>query len=281
MADSLTFLLNHPGYFFFFLLLSMLLVEQFSYRLGRRLRVNDSDTRHEQIIASRDALRLLLSLLLGFTLAMVLPRFEQRREAVVAEANALGTTFLRARLLEPPLRDRMQHILAEYVDLRISGVQLSFGSPDFQRALDRSGQLQNDMWDVAREAAARKDSPTTGLFVASVNDTIDNAENRLAAAENRVPSPVWIMLLIISFLTSVATGYSAKDRVWLSALASPLMIAVVMCLIADMDSPRRGLIRTDLSSLLRVQQQIHTPLPPAVNTPVPSAPATRSTPARP
>ena len=44
----------------------------------------------------------LLALMIGFTFAMALSRFEARRDAVLTEANAIGTTALRTRLLPAP-----------------------------------------------------------------------------------------------------------------------------------------------------------------------------------
>jgi hypothetical protein len=57
-------------------------------------------------------------------------------------------------------------------------------------------------------------------------------------------------------LTSFATGYRLRRRIWLAFLTTPIMVAIVMGLTADMDSPRNGLIRTDVRSFQRVEEQL-------------------------
>jgi hypothetical protein len=227
------------------------------------MKANGNQIEHEQIGNARDALRLLLSLLLGFTLAMALPRYDQRREAVVEEANSIGTTFLRAQFLTEPARSRILETLKEYMDARIHFSEVGLYSEEFQTLVKQTGQLQQAMWQQAIVAGRQNPTPLNAIFDSSLNETIDLAEKRLSAVENRIPPSVWMLLLLISFLTAFATGYSAPTRVWLAHISTPLMIAIVMGLIADMDSPRNGLIRTDLSSLRRVQQEIRsTPHPP-------------------
>jgi hypothetical protein len=93
------FLLDQPFLFTPFLFFVTLLVVEAGYRLSVRRAVNEEAPIHEQIVNARDALRLLLSLLLGFTLAMALPRFDQRRQMIVGEANSIAATYLRAQLL--------------------------------------------------------------------------------------------------------------------------------------------------------------------------------------
>jgi hypothetical protein len=56
----------------------------------------------------------LLALLLGFTFSLALNRYETRRELVVQEANALGTTWLRVQLLEPPNKAVLSGLLRQY-----------------------------------------------------------------------------------------------------------------------------------------------------------------------
>ena len=63
--------------------------------------------------SGRDALFVLLSLLLAFTLAMAVPRYDHRRELVVQEANAIGTTYLRAQTLAQPYRENLEQLLRE------------------------------------------------------------------------------------------------------------------------------------------------------------------------
>ena len=116
--------------------------------------------------------------------------------------------------------------------------------------------LQSALWQKAEESARLSPTAVTALFVASLNDTIDLSEKRFTALENRIPPSVWLMLLLIALLTCLAPGYGQRRRFWLIAVVSPLMIAIVMGLIADLDSPRSGFLRIDLRSLDRLSQDL-------------------------
>jgi hypothetical protein len=65
---------NHPTALFFILLIVLLVVVEIGQLLSMRLSV-DSD--QWQLVAARDSVGLLLSLLLGFTLAMAISRHDQ------------------------------------------------------------------------------------------------------------------------------------------------------------------------------------------------------------
>jgi hypothetical protein len=183
----------------------------------------------------RDALRLLLSLLLGFTLAMALPRFDQRRQMIVGEANSIAATYLRAQLLPAEEKDRVLGLLKEYVGVRRRSAELRLDTVEYQSLAKRTRELQSKLWEQAVSAGQKAPSPITGLFVSSLNETITLAEKRRASVENRVQVSVWIMLFLIALLTRFATGYSSRRRIWLAFLTTPIMVAIVMGLTADMD----------------------------------------------
>ncbi len=85
---------------------------------------------------------------------------------------------------------------------------------------------------------------------------IDVSEERQAALENRIPGSIWLMLLLISLLTCLTVGYSVRRRFAFSMIVTPLMISIVMALVADLDSPRSGLIRISQQSMQRVQSDL-------------------------
>ena len=112
------------------------------------------------------------------------------------------------------------------------------------------------------EAARQSPTPMAAQFITSLNDTIDLSEKRLTALENRIPATIWLMLLLIALMTCFTFGYWQRKRFWLVAVVSPLMIAIVMGLIADLDSSRSGFLRVDLRSLERLERDLRS-LPPA------------------
>jgi hypothetical protein len=188
--------------------------------------------------------------------ALAVPRFDQRRELMVLEANAIGTTSLRAQMLPEPERSILQQLLRQYVDARLDFKAAGMNAEKIQAARVRSKQLQNDLWRQAAAVAQRSPTPITGLFVQSLNETIDLDAKRLAAVENRIPKTIWLMLVLIALLTCVTVGFSQRQGFALSILVPPLMIAVVMTPIADLDPPHSGLIRIDQQSMERLKSDL-------------------------
>jgi hypothetical protein len=144
----------------------------------------------EQLASARDGIGLLLSLLLGFTLAMAPSRFDQRKQLVVDEANAIGTTIVRAQMLPEPARDKMLALLREYVDARIRFAGVGLYGEEFAQAMARGKELQNQMWKVAVDVAKTTPNGITSLFVEALNNSVDLSEKRLSMLENRVPTPL-------------------------------------------------------------------------------------------
>jgi hypothetical protein len=130
-----------------------------------------------------------------------------------------------------------------------------------QRALKRSEQMKTDLWQQAVMVAQQSPGPITALFVNSLNETIDLDAKRLAALENRVPGAIWGMLVLLSLLTCLMVGYSQRQRFLPAMLVPPLMIAIVMALISDLDTPGNGLIRVGQESIERLHSELATGSP--------------------
>jgi hypothetical protein len=178
---------------------------------------------------------------------------------VVEEPNSIGTTYLKAQLLPEPQRSRILALLRESVDVRRQSAELLNGSPEYNKLAIRSHELQAQMWSQTVEVAQSSPNILLSLFATSLTATVTLADKRLAAVINRIPVSVWLMSLLIALLTSFATGYSARRRVWLALLPTPIRVSIVMGLTADLDSPRSGFIRTDVRSLERIERQINSP----------------------
>ncbi len=63
----------------------------------------------------------LLALIIGFTFSMAVSRYDQRKALEEAEANAIGTEYLRADLLADST-SRIRELLRGYLALRIPAV---------------------------------------------------------------------------------------------------------------------------------------------------------------
>ena len=254
-------LIDYPSLVFLVLLVLFAISLEIGFRLGSLRNANEDADLHEQAVGVRDGVVVLLSLLLGFTLAMALPRFDQRRELIVDEANAIGTTTLRAQTLPEPARTISLELLREYVGARIDFSENASSVEKLSVAMERTHQIQASLWQVAAEAAAKNPTPVTSIYITSLNEMIDLDSKRTAAVENRVPKPIWIMLFLMGILACLSFGFSLRRRFILSMLVAPLMISIVMALIADLDTPNRGFIRVSQESMRRLQSDMNSAAP--------------------
>jgi cytosine/uracil/thiamine/allantoin permease len=124
-----------------------------------------------------------------------------------------------------------------------------------QRAMDHSDEAQRELWRRATTAAQQDPTPITALFIASLNEAFDLKDKRVATLEHRIPGSIWFMLVFIALLTCLTVGYSQRRRLLTSMGVPPLAIALVMMLIADLDSSRAGLIRVRQQSIERLQSE--------------------------
>jgi hypothetical protein len=188
----------------------------------------------------------LLALMIGFTFAMALSRFDSRRDGVLSEANAIGTTALRARLLPAPHDAEVLKLLQEYVQVRLDITQHVPTPAQLDAAIKRSDAIQEELWQHAMAvAAADKELVPTGLFIQALNDMIDNHESRLTALRSRVPDSVLLTLYGVAAISSAFAGYasglgSRPSR--LPVYVMVLLVCGVILLIQDLDRPNMGFI---------------------------------------
>jgi hypothetical protein len=185
----------------------------------------------------------LLALLLGFTFSLSLNRYEARRELVLQEANAIGTTYLRSQLLEEPNRTAVGGLLRHYVDARLAWSNSDAAEPDPAA----TNALQQKLWAATGVAIRTDPSPqlTRGLMDA-MNDSFDAASSRTAAREAHIPDRVLSILLLYAILSSVMLGYvlSVSGRPHRGATVLMLvLLTLALVVILDLDRPRNGAIQ--------------------------------------
>ena len=248
------FIFDHP------LLLGLLLgiALAFALDLGRqvaiRYKIDQTPERKEQMATIRDGFFILLSLLLGFTLTFAASRFAERRSLAVEEATSLGTSYLRASTLPQPYRDRSKQLLREYLDARLALDDAD--RSQFNEAMSRSKHIQEELWLDAASVAQNDRSAITAVYLNSLNETIDLDAKRVAAFEYHVAPPIWILIIFVSLIVGFTRGATMTSRFWLSLILIPLTIAIVVALIADLDTPTHGLIRLDQRTLQRLKAEI-------------------------
>lgn len=202
----------------------------------------------------------LLAFLLAFTFGMAGARYETRKQNVLQEANAIGTTYLRADFLPEAARNEVRNLLRQYTALRAGGVS-SYLSVE---GMAEAAKLQNRLWVMAAEAQKTSDTVATGLFVQALNEMIDLDAARLAGVRNRIPDTIWLMLLIVTIFAMTAMGYEfglTGIRSWTVVILLAIVFTAVITLIADLDRPQQGLIQISQQPLIDLLEKISPPSP--------------------
>jgi hypothetical protein len=199
----------------------------------------------------------LLGLIVGFTFSMAVSRYDQRKNYEAEEANAIGTEYVRAGLLPAADAAMTRMLLRSYLDQRI----LLYHSPNEDRRREirqRITQLQQQLWSAVQNAALAQPSALTALAAAGMNDVLNSQSYTQAAWWNRIPPAAWLLMALIALLCNVMVGYatSAATPRTLLLLILPLLIAIAFLLIADIDSPRGGVIRVSAQNLLSLSEQM-------------------------
>ena len=227
----------------------MLVASEAGFRLGRKVESSTPAQTKAQISTVEAAILGILGLLLGFTMSMAVSRFEVRKQLVLDEANAIGTSLLRAQLLAAPEGPEIAGLLREYVNVR---VQYGTAGNDLAR-LDNLHQqtthLQTELWTRAAAYAQRDPNPAkVGLLLQSLNQAIDLEATRWTAFRNHVPQSVIYVNALVGLLAAMLVGYAFGvngRRNLFSVGVLALAITLVLAVITDLDRPRSGFIRAN------------------------------------
>jgi hypothetical protein len=255
--EPTTFLDSFPVWtvFPFTLVIGLLAVEA-GRRTAKSWRQHAKDKTEAPVAPIVVATLGLLAFLLAFTFGTAASRFEERRQAVLAESNAINTSYLRAQMLPEPMSTETRSLLRDYVDVRLAGVQPS----QYASAVARSEQLHKLLWSQAVAAAQKERSPLTSLFMQSLNDVISLHEKRvMAAVHNRVPRAIWIGLYVLLVLAMAVMGYyegMGGTMRSLAVFAMVLAFSTVLALIADLDRPGKGLLQVNQQSMIDLRRSM-------------------------
>jgi hypothetical protein len=197
----------------------------------------------------------LLGLIIGFSFSMAVSRYDQRKNYEEAEANAIGTEYVRAGLLPAADASKVRALLTNYLNQRVL-----FYTTRETRRLDEinasTARLQSDLWAVIQARAGAQPTPTVALAASGMNDVLNSQGYTQAAWWNRIPTAAWALMGVIAMCSNLLLGYTSRrvDGKTRRLFILPLIVSVSFFLIADLDSPRGGVIRVspqNLSSLLQ------------------------------
>jgi hypothetical protein len=195
----------------------------------------------------------LLAFLLGVSLSMASDRYQQRRDSVLAEANAIGTAWLRAKVATGSEGEAMQRLLRDYTETRIAVVRGSSDPAEVDRLNQRTNSLQNEIWQLARTVAERSPTPISGLLLSSLNEMIDLSLTNRRNFNSHVPAYVLRLLLTVSIFAVGAVGYGfglvGSRQPGLSVMLLGVWTLAIV-LILDIDRPQSGEVRIDPAPLV-------------------------------
>ena len=199
----------------------------------------------------------LMGLLIGFTFSMAISRYDQRKVYEEEEANAIGTEYLRAGLLPEADATKVRELLKEYLRQRVL-FYITRDSRQLQRVNADTSRLQDQLWLAVVVRANAQPTPTSALAAMGMNDVLNSQGYTQASWWNRIPVEAWVLLGAIGVGCNILIGYGAHRTSGMLFMILPLAVSVSFFLIADIDSPRAGVIRVEPLNLVSLSQNLQT-----------------------
>ncbi len=227
-----------------------------AFFLRRRATLDDDERQDFETI--RAATLTLLALIIGFSFSIAIGRYEQRRGYEEAEANAISTEYLRADFLPTTDAVKVHELLRKYLAQRIL-FYTTYSAHQLIQVDSYTAQIQSNLWSAVQVPAAANPTRMMTLVVSGMNDVLNSQGYTQSAYRNRIPRGEWGLMALIAIFANLAVGYGARrvERKRFLLFALPLVVSVAFMLIADIDSPRGGLIHVrpvNLESLARSLQ---------------------------
>jgi hypothetical protein len=230
------------------LFVGMVLLVELGRRLGQRRQGKDEDGARAGLGAVEGAIFALMGLLVAFTFSGAATRFDTRRQLIVAEANAIGTAWLRLDLLPAGAQPELRDLFRSYLDARLAVYQKIPDWPAVRAELAQAGALQGQIWSRATTACRESANPLTAQLIPALNEMFDLAATRTAAAQIHPPAIIFVMLGVLALMSALLAGYAmagGKSRSWIHVLGFALILATTVYVILDLEFPRVGFIRID------------------------------------
>jgi hypothetical protein len=248
--------MRHP----FLVLAISLVVLWLSVQIGiffRKRRRSLEENEREDFGIIMAAILTLLGLIIGFSFSMAISRYDQRKNLEETEANAIGTEYVRADFLPDAEAARVRALLRNYLDQRI----LFYKTRDDRqlREIDSATtQLETDLWSAVQAPAAAQPTPVVTIAVTGMNDVLNSKGYTQAAWWNRIPNAAWGLMAAIAICCNLLIGYGARkgEAKRTLLLVLPLVVSISFSLIADIDSPRGGIVRVSAQNLTSLSQSL-------------------------
>jgi hypothetical protein len=224
----------------------------------RKRRRSMEENEREDFGTIMSAILTLLGLIVGFSFSMAIYRYDQRKVLEEAEANAIGTEWVRADFLPAPYTAKVRALLREYLDQRL----LYYETRDIQelaRIESTTARLEAELWSAVQVPTAAQATPPLTITAMGMNDVLNSRGYTQAAWLNRIPAAAWCLMATIGIFCNFLIGYGARrggarERL---LMVLPLVIAISFTLIADIDGPRGGVVRVNAENLTSLARSLH------------------------
>jgi hypothetical protein len=197
----------------------------------------------------------LLGLIIGFSFSMAISRYDQRKSYEEVEANAIGTEYVRADFLPDADAAKLRSLLAKYTSQRVLFYTTST-KRELQLINADTINLQRELWSIVKAAGMAKPTPVLALAIAGMNDVLNAEGYTQASWSNRIPFAAWGLMAAIAVCCNFLLGYVSHKPGPLLFLVLPLAVSISFFLIAEIDSPRGGVIRVAPHNLTRLSQSL-------------------------
>lgn len=196
----------------------------------------------------------MLALIVGFAFSMAVSRYDQRKAYEEQEANAIGTEYVRADVLPAPDAARVRSLLRSYLDQRVAFYDSD--AENLPQINARTARLQAELWASVAPLAAAQPSPVAALVLAGMNEVLNSQGYTQAAWWNRIPKAAWALMITLGMFGNFLVGLKIRGGSGLRHSILPFALSVSLILIADIDSPRRGLIRVEAQNLQSLSESL-------------------------
>jgi hypothetical protein len=198
----------------------------------------------------------LLGLIVGFAFSMAVGRYDQRKNYEEEEANAIGTEYVRADLLPSADKDKLHAMLKQYLAHRIAFFQTR-DQESLATVNSEAAALQSQMWSIVAGAGQAQPTPINALVISGMNDVLNRQGYTQAAWWNRIPVAAWAFMFTIGICCNFLLGYAAgEEKARRPLIVLPIVLAIAFLLLADLDSPRGGVIRVRPQNLIALQDSL-------------------------
>jgi len=227
------------------------------YRISKRIYSKNSGMEIKGLGQISAGLLGMLAFVLAFTFSMAASQYSNRKQMVLQEANAIGTAYLRADLVDEPYANELKQLLQEYVSTRLEAVK----NDNLDKSILKSVEIHQLLWLQVKTAAKTSPNTNTSLMVQSVNEVIDMHEKRVTAGlHDKIPTSIWFTLFAISVMAMLTIGIElglSESRRIIVVVPMMLAFAALTTLIVELNRPQEGMIVVGQESMISLQKSMN------------------------